>query len=185
MMGKPVLLVVDMQRGLFDGEPSRYDAEGVIARINALSELVRVRGGKVVFIRHTDAADGLAAESDAWQVLPALNQSGADIYVEKTACDAFLGTPLKAVLDAAAPTQLIVCGCATDFCVDTTVRAAASLGYPVSVASDAHTTRDRPHLAAATIVHHHNYMWQNLIVPGNPVRVATTAALCASLSCRS
>jgi len=185
MMGKPVLLVVDMQRGLFDGEPSRYDAEGVIARINALSELVRVRGGKVVFIRHTDAADGLAAESDAWQVLPALNQSGADIYVEKTACDAFLGTPLKAVLDAAAPTQLIVCGCATDFCVDTTVRAAASLGYPVSVASDAHTTRDRPHLAAPMIVHHHNYMWQNLILPGNPVRVATTAALCAALSCRT
>ena len=183
-MGKPVLLVIDMQGGLFDDDALQRRAKEVSARINLLSEAVRSHGGQVIFIRHSEES-GLEAGSAGWQIVPELVQQAGDGYVDKTACDAFLGTPLKAVLDAAAPTQLIVCGCATDFCVDTTVRAAASLGYPVSVASDAHTTRDRPHLAAPMIVHHHNYMWQNLILPGNPVRVATTAALCAALSCRT
>ncbi len=183
-MGKPVLLVIDMQNGLFDGEPSRYDANGVVARINFLSEFVRAHGGQVIFVRHTNPDDGLAVDSNAWQVMPSLVQDAADAYVEKTACDAFLNTPLKALLNVAQPGPLIVTGCATDFCVDTTLRVAASLGYPVCVASDAHTTRDRPHLNAAAIILHHNYMWQHLIVPGNPVRVATAASLCASLSTR-
>ena len=51
-------------------------------------------------------------------------------------------------------------GSATDFCVDTTVRAAASRDYEVALIADGHTTRDRPHLEAAAIIQHHNWMWE-------------------------
>jgi nicotinamidase-related amidase len=180
-MSKPVLLVIDMQSGLFDDEASQARAKEVSARINTLSAAVRTRGGQVIFIRHSEA-DGLEEGSAAWQIVPELLQDAADAYVEKTACDAFLGTPLKAMLDAAGASPLLIAGCATDFCVDTTLRAAASLGYPVRVASDAHlTTTDRPYANVATIIQHHNFVWQRLAVPGNPVHVATTAALCSDL----
>jgi nicotinamidase-related amidase len=70
-----------------------------------------------------------------------------------------------------------VTGCATDFCVDTTVRAAASRDYEVVVVADGHTTRDRPHLDAASIIEHHNWMWENLILPRSQVRVVPTEEL--------
>ena len=38
---------------------------------------------------------------------------------------------------------LLVTGCATDFCVDTTVRVAASRDYEIVVVADGHTTADR------------------------------------------
>jgi nicotinamidase-related amidase len=56
-------------------------------------------------------------------------------------------------------------GYATDFCVDTTVRSAASRDYGVIVVSDCHTTKDRPVLDAERIKAHHEWMWENLICP--------------------
>ena len=65
-------------------------------------------------------------------------------------------------------------GCATDFCVDTTVRAAASRDYEVVVVEDGHTTADRPHVDAVSVIRHHNWLWQNLIHPR--VRIQVTPA---------
>ena len=41
------------------------------------------------------------------------------------------------------------------------------------VISDAHTTRDRPHLVTAAIVEHHSWVWRQLLNPGNPVILCT------------
>ena len=48
------LLIVDMQVGLFEGDSPRYDAEGVIHRINEIAKAVRATGGIVIFIQHED-----------------------------------------------------------------------------------------------------------------------------------
>ena len=89
----------------------------------------------------------------------------ADHIVEKRACDSFMETGLEALLRSHGVEELIIVGCATDFCVDTTIRAAASRGFRVTAVSDGHTTRDRPHLRAMDIITHHNYMWENLQLP--------------------
>lgn len=176
------LLVIDMQLGCFAGEPPRFEAEATIARINALARASRTNG-TVVFVQHTDAAEGLARESDAWQLLGSLDRSPQDIVEEKTACDAFLETGLDSLLKDRGITELIIVGCATDFCVDTTVRSAAAHGYKVSVASDAHTTRDRPHLTASKIIEHHNFMWAELLLPRHArVRVTRTEQLLAEMA---
>ena len=176
------LLVIDMQLGCFAGEPPRHDAEATITHINALARAIRTNG-TVIFIQHTDAAEGLARGSEAWQLLDSLGRSPHDRVVEKTACDAFLETGLDALLRQKGITHLVITGCATDFCVDTTVRSATAHGYTVSVASDAHTTRDRPHLAAPKIVEHHNYMWAELLLPRQArVRVASTEQLLADMA---
>jgi nicotinamidase-related amidase len=173
-----VLLIVDMQVGLFQGDPPRLDADGVIRRINRLARAIREKGGTVVFIQHEDPEGYLLEpKTPGWELLPTVKREPMDPIVRKEACDAFYETELQSLLEQLNAKRLIVTGCATDFCVDTTVRAAASRDYEVVVVADGHTTRDRPHLDAASIIEHHNWMWENLILPRSQVRVVPTEEL--------
>ncbi len=168
-----ILVVVDMQAGLLDGAP-KHDLDGVVARINALAAHVRAAGGAVVWIRHCGpAGDAFAPGAPGWAFLPALDVAIDDIVVEKRLNDAFAGTDLQQRLDALAPERLIVAGWATDYCVDSTLRSAVSLGYRVLVAADAHTLSDRPMLAAPAAIAYHNWLWTGLIADP-PVTVRTT-----------
>jgi nicotinamidase-related amidase len=172
------LLVIDMQKGLFTDETPRYDADGVVERINALGRAVRGSGGLVVFIQHDGPqGDALEMGTDGWQLLPSLERGPDDVIVCKSACDAFYSTDLAVVLDSRKVTRLIVTGCATDFCVDTTVRAAISREYQVVVAADGHTTADRPHIDAAVLIQHQNWLWRNLIHPKVGVEVVPAGDL--------
>jgi nicotinamidase-related amidase len=171
-----VLVVIDMQVGLLTGA-SKYDLQGVIGRINALAEMTRMRGGKVVWIRHcgpqgTEFAPG----QPHWHFLPELQRADTDIVVAKTLNDAFASTDLHARLQQFAPERVLIAGWATDFCVDTTLRSAVSHGYHVVAVSDAQTLADRPHLDAAGVIRHHTWVWANLITPAS-IRVATTDEL--------
>ena len=171
------LLVIDMQIGCFSGLPPRWDVDGTVSRINQLARFVRTQGS-VIFVQHTDPREGLAKESGPWHLLDSLEYAPEDTAVEKTACDAFLETGLESILKSQSATDLIITGCATDFCVDTPIRSACSRGFNVTVPNDAHTTRDRPHLDARKIIEHHNYMWSNLLLPGDAkVRVLPTSEL--------
>ncbi len=176
------LLVVDMQAALFTEDTPRFDAEGVVLRINELARGVRDSGGTVIFIQHEGPkGDPFEAGSPGWEILEHLERETEDPAVGKTACDAFYKTELDDLLNQLGIQTLLITGCATDFCVDTTVRAAASRDYRVAVASDGHTTADRPHLDARTIIEHHNHTWKNLILPGNPVDVRPAALLLKEL----
>jgi nicotinamidase-related amidase len=177
-----VLLIVDMQVGLFEGHPPRHDADGVVQRINAVARAVRAAGGGVVFIQHDDPRGGvLEPETAGWKILPVLERTHKDPVVRKRACDSFYETGLQDLLEKHGARQLIVTGCATDFCVDTTVRAAASRDYEVVVVADGHTTKDRPHLDAVSIIRHHNWMWENLILPTSQVKVLPAASIVSDL----
>jgi nicotinamidase-related amidase len=173
-----VLLVIDMQVGLFEGTPPRYDADGVVRRINAVAGAVRAKGGIVIFVHHDDPQGGiLEPGTDGWKLLPTLVRTDRDPVVRKRACDSFYQSELPGILERHRVKRLIVAGCATDFCVDTTVRAAASRDYEVVVIADGHTTRDRPHLEAPAIIRHHNWMWENLILPRSQVKVLPAASI--------
>ena len=174
------LLVIDMQKGLFTDETPRHDAEGVVARINALVLAIRGSGGIVVFIQHNGPqGDTLETGTDGWQLLPSLERNPEDVVVRKSACDAFYDTDLTSVLYSGEVRRVIVAGCATDFCVDSTVRAALSRDYQVVVVADGHTTADRPHIDAAALIRHHNWLWRNLIHPKVRIEVALAEDLIA------
>jgi nicotinamidase-related amidase len=101
--------------------------------------------------------------------------------VHKRACDAFYETDLAKILQEHDARQLIVTGCATDFCVDTTVRAAASRDYEMIVVEDGHTTADRPHVDAVSVMRHHNWVWQNLIHPKRRIEVLPASGVISRL----
>jgi nicotinamidase-related amidase len=170
------VIVIDMQVGLHDSGP-KHDLVGVIGRINALTAAVRRRGGTVVWVRHCGKpGDGFGRGEPGWAFLPELDRQADDLVVEKTLNDAFAGTQLGDVLRRLAIDRLMVCGWATDFCVDSTIRSAVSHGHHVVVVADAHTIADRPHLDAVSVIRHHNWVWSGLITDRS-IRVATTAEL--------
>ena len=49
----------------------------------------------------------------------------------------------------------------TEYCIDTTIRAASEFGYKVTLISDAHTTSDSTVLDAQHIIDHHNQVLNN------------------------
>jgi nicotinamidase-related amidase len=49
---KSALLVIDVQRGLCEGEHSAFESSKVIDRINIVSAKARAAGVPVVFIQH-------------------------------------------------------------------------------------------------------------------------------------
>ena len=65
-----------------------------------------------------------------------------EAHVVKSEVNSFLGTDLKAKLDAAGVKDLVVCGAMSHMCVDATVRAANDLGYKTTTIYDACATRD-------------------------------------------
>jgi nicotinamidase-related amidase len=151
----------------------------VIGRINRLAAAVRQHDGKAIWIQHCGPA-GTAFEpgQPAWRFLPELHREDADVVVEKTLNDAFAGSDLQATLQRLGLDRMLIAGWATDFCVDTTLRSAVSRNYNVVAVSDAHTLADRPHLDAASVIRHHNWVWANLITHAT-IRIATTAELLA------
>ena len=168
------LLVVDMQQGLFSSEQSRYRSASVVANINLLIDFCHQESIPVVFIQHDGSIDDvLEPQTDGWQLLPQLHRQPHDHLIRKSACDAFYRTGLQPLLHSLGVSRLMISGCATDFCVDTTIRAAASLDYQLIAVQDAHTTADRPHMSASQIIEHHNFMWQNLLIP-DPVQLLRT-----------
>jgi nicotinamidase-related amidase len=169
---RQALIIVDMQRGSFTPPTARHDTEGLVARLNDLAARVRRAGGVVVFIQHEGPEDDPHHPTKpGFQVLSELRIEPGDRRVLKTACDAFLSTSLAEELAAAGIRDLIVTGCATEYCVDTTVRSALGRGYRVVVPRDGHTTADRPHLSAVKIIEHHNVTWADFISPMGPARV--------------
>ncbi len=149
------LLVIDVQRGLFETEPPPADAGHVVTRINGLAARARAKGVPVIYIQH-ERAGGMEAESSAWQLDPRLEVEASDRRIRKSTPDSFLRTGLDEVLAFLGVEELVLCGYATEFCVDTTARSAAAHGYAVTLAADAHTTHDKPHASAAQIRTHHN-----------------------------
>lgn len=150
------LLIIDVQHGLFDPVPRPHEADATLDRINALAARARLAGVPVVLIQHESASGALVHGSPGWQLAQRLEVADTDHRVRKTTPDSFLRTNLQALLDGWGAQEVVVCGYASEFCVDTTVRRAAALGLRVLLAADAHTTHDKAHASGAQIRGHHN-----------------------------
>ncbi len=170
------LVIIDMQRGSFGPDSRRHDVPGLVRRLNALAGRVRAVGGAVIFVQQDGPeGDPHHPSQPGWHLLPELEALPDDPVVRKTSCDAFLGTGLEAVLAERGIRELVITGCATDYCVDTTVRAALARRYRTTAPSDGHTTADRPHLSAAQIIAHHNAIWRDFLAPAGPALVCPCA----------
>ena len=169
------LLIIDMQNGSFTPSTPRYDAEGVIQKINALSAQFRRNGDKVIYIQHNGTKEhSFIPGTHNWQLLSSLVVKPNDVILSKTANDAFYRTELADMLKSHNITELFVTGCATDFCVNATILCALMHEYRIVVFKDCHTTADRPHLPAEKVIEHHNWIWENMTPINNAIKVVSS-----------
>jgi nicotinamidase-related amidase len=175
------LLIIDMQMGSFKPETPRYDAHGVVERINSLSDYFRQNGDKVIFIQHDGTKENCYIPGTPdWHILPALMQHPADMILSKTANDSFYHTELDAILGKNHITDLFITGCATDFCVNATVHSALLKEYTVFVVKDCHTTADRSYLSAAQVIQYHHWLWENLTPTNGKIKLVLSKELLKS-----
>ena len=159
---KSAVLVIDVQKILFNPFPKPNDSDTVLLNINSITSLARKKQLPVIFIQHEKENSEIEFNSDGWQLVEELQVESTDIVVRKTTPDSFLNTNLESVLNSQNIDHLIICGYASEFCVDTTVRRAAGLGYGVDIIADAHTTHDKEHATGAQIREHHNITLPNV-----------------------
>lgn len=174
-MPRRALLVIDVQQGLCDDACRLLGLDGVIARINALSTRAREAGAPVIFVQHEGRDGYLEHGTPGWRLHRDLHVGAQDLKMRKTATDAFHRTELQAVLERHGVDELVVCGMHTEFCVDTTIRRALALGYPVVLAADAHTSEGSAALAPAQVIAHHNDVLSNITSFGPQVRPVPAA----------
>ncbi|MBO9536266.1 cysteine hydrolase family protein [Herbaspirillum sp.] len=149
------LLIIDVQHALCAGPDAVAEPARVIAAINLLSQRARAADVPVICVQHEDNGE-MAHGSTGWQLVQGLETAPQDVMLRKRGSDAFHQTELQSMLKMRHISHLVVCGMQTEFCVESTVRRALALGYPVTLADDAHTTAGDGVLEAAQIIAHHN-----------------------------
>lgn len=143
-MAKAVI-VIDLQNDYFPGgklpltgiEPAAANASAVIAN-------ARDNGVAVLHVRHESAADALffVAGSQGAQIHAAVAPQQGEVVIVKQHVNAFRETPLAQQLQQHGVTDVTIVGAMSHMCVDACVRAAADLGYTVTVLHDACATMD-------------------------------------------
>ena len=171
------VLIIDVQRGLFDDAPRPDRADETVDRINLLTARARAARVPVIFIQHETREGALAHGTPGWALERRINVSDGDLKIRKTTPDSFLRTDLELTLKTLGVRRVVIGGYATEFCVDTTTRRAAALGYDVVIAADAHTTHDKPHMSAAQIRAHHNATLPEISSFGSKIVAMDTEAI--------
>jgi nicotinamidase-related amidase len=169
------VLVVDVQNGVV-GEA--FERDRVVANVSTLVGKARAGGVPVVWVQHS--GEGLAKDSDAWQLVPELSRDGSEPLVHKTYADSFEATDLEDVLARAGIGHLIVSGAQTDECIRSTIHGAMVRGYDVTLVGDAHTTEDLSEWGAPSpdkVIAHTNLYWQEHRAPGRTAAVKKTEEL--------
>ncbi|MBI4911723.1 MAG: isochorismatase family protein [Acidobacteria bacterium] len=162
---KTALLVVDMQISLIDEGP--WNSNDLIDRIEKLVEFARKNSVLVAFV--TD----LRVEPHR-SLHPRMQSKPDDLLITKPFCDSFLHTRLDDELRKRGITHLVIAGLQTDYCIDTTCRRAASLGYTVQLVSDAHSTFPHDGLSAEQIISHHNWILRRFSAGNGSVTVVNS-----------
>ena len=144
---KTAMIVVDVQKGLFEKSTPIYNAERVLENINTLINKARQFGVPVIFIQHSNN-NTLLKGSDAWQLHPKIRPLDDEEIIHKLHGNAFKDTSLHEVLEKRNVSELVVTGLVTHDCVKATSLGTIDKGYKVVLVSDGHSnySKDAPQL---------------------------------------
>lgn len=162
---KQSLIIIDMQE-IFFNHPKNYlyDRIQLVKNINILIKQAHEKNIQVIFIQHTDPNEqsALYEGKNDWKLHQNLLLSTTDKIIKKSKWDAFYKTELLEYLKSKAIEQLIFAGAQTEFCLDTTIRAAYSLGFQQNLLyQNTHSTINGSILNADNIIDHHESIWNN------------------------
>ena len=155
-MADTALLVIDVQNvyALPDSPLCVPEFDVSLRRINRLVEGFEAAGMPVIYVRHVHRADGrdagrmfdfsgvaepvgfLEGSAEA-EYVPGLKIVPGGLHITKHRYSCFEGTELEAILRSLGVKTLAICGYMTNFCCETTARAAHDKDYFVDFIADA------------------------------------------------
>ena len=168
------LVVIDVQVGLIE---EAYHCNEVLASINTLLSKARASDTPVIYNQHDGPqGHGLEVGTPAWEIHPAITPQEGELIVHKRASDSFYATSQQRELEARGIKHLVVVGGQTEYCVNTSVHRATTLGYDVTLVGDAHTTDDYDEavLSAAKRIEYHNEVLDGFNTDDHVIRVKST-----------
>lgn len=140
------LIVVDLQNEyLPTGKLPLTGIEAAVAKAGRVITDARRTGIPVFHVRHesdNDSAGIFVKGSIGAQIQAAVAPDGEEPVIVKHHINAFRETDLKHQLEAFGIEEIVVVGAMSHMCIDAVVRAAADMGYPVTVLHDACATLD-------------------------------------------
>jgi nicotinamidase-related amidase len=167
LMSKQALIVVDIQNDYFpQGKWPLVGADTAADNAARLIAAFRQAGDSVVHIRHeftSDDAPFFTPGSKGAQLHPKVLNHADEPVVLKHFVNSFRETELQAILQQHGIERLVVVGSMSHMCIDGIARAAADMGYEVTVVHDACASRDLE--------------FNGLVVPAAHVHAAFMSAL--------
>lgn len=158
-MDRQALIIIDLQQGVEQFSSGLYNKEPLLTAVNARIATYRCSQQPIIFIQHTD--ETMPYGSPTWQLFEQLDQQPTDYYLTKTHANSFYQTELTQTLQQLHISTLEFCGAQTEYCVDTTIRVAHSLGYNCLMQRGLSTTSNNDLLDAKTIIAHHEALWDH------------------------
>lgn len=151
------LIIIDVQKGMFQEGEEVYNGDVLISTLKTLIKKARASNTPIFYVQH-NAPSGKPLEfgKEGWEIHTEIAPHQSDILIQKTTPDSFMNTPLEEELNKKGIKHILITGIQTEACVDTTCRRAFSLGYKVTLISDAHSTWNSSEITAQQIINHHN-----------------------------
>ena len=161
------LLVIDIQRDYFPGGGyPLVEPEAAAEKARQVLNGFRAKQLPIVHMQHVwDEPDAtfMRPGTEGIEIHPLVAPTDGEPVLQKTEPNSFVGTPLESELRDRDVDDLVVVGMMTSMCVDSTVRAAADLGFDVTLVHDACAAPDLE--------------FDGTEVPGASVHTAFVAAL--------
>jgi len=139
-MTKTVLILVDIQNDYFaGGRMALPGMEAAATKAATILDMARDKAYPILHIRHIAPADApfFRKGTEGSEIHVTVAPRDGERVVEKARPNSFVGTGLDDILRADGVEHLIICGAMSQMCIDATTRAAADLGYKVTLVSDA------------------------------------------------
>jgi len=145
-MSKRAVIVIDLQNEYLP--TGKLPLTGIEAAVSNAAKVIadaRASGVPVIHVRHEFAnadAPFFVPGSDGVKIQAAVAPRDGETVIVKNFPNSFRETNLARLLDERRVEEVVVVGAMSHMCVDAGVRAAADLGYSVTVLHDACATLD-------------------------------------------
>ena len=161
------LLLIDIQRDYFPGGAyPLVDPDAAAEAARRVLDAFRAGDEPVIHLRHVwdePEATFMRPGTDGIEIHPLVAPTEGETVIEKAAPNGFVGTALEEELRSRGIDEVVAAGMMSSMCVDATVRAAADLGFTMTVVHDGCAAPD--------------LRFGDLELPGASVHAAFMAAL--------
>jgi nicotinamidase-related amidase len=137
-LNKRALIIIDVQRGLFEKKTEVYESAELIYNINSLLDIFRREEDNIIFIQHCNNSS-LKNGSMDWQIHPEIKVTEQDVRICKNKSDVFKENKLIDFLKKENIKDIVIVGLVTQGCIQAACLSGKEIGLNITLIGDAHS----------------------------------------------